>query len=52
VVNPPFRFSGLPVQVSGFSSSLGADTRAVLELAGYAADEIETMAAAGIVRLG
>ena len=52
VVNPPFRFSGFPVQVSGFSSALGENTRAVLELAGYAADEIETMADAGIVRLG
>jgi CoA:oxalate CoA-transferase len=52
VVNPPFRFSGLPVQVSGFVSALGEDTRDVLVLAGYAADEIETMVATGIVRVG
>ncbi len=52
VVNPPFRFSGLPVQVSGFAASLGEHTRDLLESAGYAADEIEAMAAAGIVRLG
>jgi crotonobetainyl-CoA:carnitine CoA-transferase CaiB-like acyl-CoA transferase len=52
VVNPPFRFSGLPVQVGGFASALGEHTREVLESAGYAADEIEKMAASGIVRLG
>ncbi len=52
VVNPPFRFSGLPVQVSGFSAGLGEHTRDVLASAGYAADEIEAMAEAGIVRLG
>jgi crotonobetainyl-CoA:carnitine CoA-transferase CaiB-like acyl-CoA transferase len=52
VVNPPFRFSGLPVQVSGSASALGEHTREVLESVGYAADEIETMSAAGIVRLG
>jgi crotonobetainyl-CoA:carnitine CoA-transferase CaiB-like acyl-CoA transferase len=52
VVNPPFRFSGLPVQVSGFASGLGEHTRDVLETAGYAADEIEKMVTAGIVKLG
>jgi crotonobetainyl-CoA:carnitine CoA-transferase CaiB-like acyl-CoA transferase len=52
VVNPPFRFSMLPVQVSGFASALGQHTRGVLELAGYAADDIEALAEAGIVRLG
>lgn len=52
VVNPPFRFSGLAVQVSGFSAALGEHTRDVLASAGYAADEIEAMAAAGIVTIG
>jgi crotonobetainyl-CoA:carnitine CoA-transferase CaiB-like acyl-CoA transferase len=52
VVNPPFRFSSLPVRVSGFASALGEHTRDVLETAGYAADEIERMAAEGVVKLG
>jgi CoA:oxalate CoA-transferase len=52
VVNPPFRFSELPVQVGGFSSELGEHTRDVLELAGYAAEEIEQMAKDGIVGAG
>ncbi len=52
VVNPPFRFSSLPVKVGAFASSLGEHTRDVLEQAGYPADEIETMAAAGIIALG
>jgi crotonobetainyl-CoA:carnitine CoA-transferase CaiB-like acyl-CoA transferase len=52
VMNPPFRFSGLPVQVAGFSSALGEHTHAVLELAGFTADEIEHLAAAGVVRFG
>ena len=52
VVNPPFRFSSLPVKVGAFASSLGEHTRDVLERAGYPADEIETMAAAGIIALG
>jgi crotonobetainyl-CoA:carnitine CoA-transferase CaiB-like acyl-CoA transferase len=52
VVNPPFRFSGLPVQVKGFASGLGENTRDVLMSVGYGADEIETMAAACVVRLG
>ena len=52
VVNPPFRFSGMPVQVSGFASELGEHSAAVLTTAGYAADEIERLAADGVVRLG
>lgn len=52
VVNPPFRFSGLPVQVSGFASALGEHTREILETAGYASDEIESMAQAGVIQLG
>lgn len=51
VVNPPFRFSGLPVQVSGFAAALGEHTRGVLGSVGYTADQIAHMAAAGIVRL-
>jgi crotonobetainyl-CoA:carnitine CoA-transferase CaiB-like acyl-CoA transferase len=43
VVNPPFRFSALPVQVSGFVASLGEHTRQVLEAAGYSVDQIEAM---------
>jgi CoA:oxalate CoA-transferase len=49
VVNPPFRLSAGKVQVAGFAAALGEDTREVLELAGYGADEIEQLAAAGIV---
>jgi CoA:oxalate CoA-transferase len=49
VVQPPFRLSGATVQVSRFASALGEHTREVLELAGYASDEIEKMSAAGIV---
>jgi CoA:oxalate CoA-transferase len=52
VMNPPFRFSELPVQVGGFSSELGEHTRGVLELAGYAVEEIEQMVEAGIVGVG
>jgi crotonobetainyl-CoA:carnitine CoA-transferase CaiB-like acyl-CoA transferase len=49
VVNPPFRFSGTPVRVAGFVAGLGEQTREILELAGYAADEIEKMRAAGTI---
>jgi crotonobetainyl-CoA:carnitine CoA-transferase CaiB-like acyl-CoA transferase len=51
VVNPPFRFSAAPVQVGRVAASLGQHTREILELAGYAAEEIEKMSAAGIVLL-
>jgi CoA:oxalate CoA-transferase len=49
VVNPPFRLSGASVRVNGFAADLGQHSREILELAGYAADEIEKMSAAGIV---
>jgi crotonobetainyl-CoA:carnitine CoA-transferase CaiB-like acyl-CoA transferase len=49
VVNPPFRFSAAPVQVANFAATLGQHTREILELAGYAGEEIEKMSAAGIV---
>lgn len=52
VVNPPFRFSGMPVQVAGFAAGLGEHTRSVLETAGYAGDEIEAMVASGVAREG
>jgi crotonobetainyl-CoA:carnitine CoA-transferase CaiB-like acyl-CoA transferase len=51
VVQPPFRMSGAPVQVARFAASLGEHTREILELAGYAAEEIEKMSVEGIVRL-
>jgi crotonobetainyl-CoA:carnitine CoA-transferase CaiB-like acyl-CoA transferase len=51
VVNPPFRLSGSPIQVARFSASLGQHTREILEMAGYAPEEIEKMSAAGIVGL-
>ncbi len=51
VLNPPFRMSDALVQVSGFSSALGEHGRDILESAGYVADEIDRMAAAGVVRL-
>lgn len=52
VMNPPFRFSGLPVGVRGFASGLGEQTRDLLESVGYSADEIEKMSTAGIVGVG
>jgi crotonobetainyl-CoA:carnitine CoA-transferase CaiB-like acyl-CoA transferase len=51
VVNPPFRLSGSAIQVARFSASLGQHTREILEMAGYAPEEIEKMSAAGIVGL-
>ncbi len=51
VVNPPFRMSAAPVQVARFAASLGEHTREILELAGYAAEEIEKMQAEGTVYL-
>jgi crotonobetainyl-CoA:carnitine CoA-transferase CaiB-like acyl-CoA transferase len=52
VLNPPFRLSAAPVRVAGFAASLGEQTREILELAGYAAEEIEKMSAEGIIVLG
>ena len=49
VMNPPFRLSAAPVQVGGFSAGLGEHTREILERAGYAAEEIEKLAAEGVV---
>jgi crotonobetainyl-CoA:carnitine CoA-transferase CaiB-like acyl-CoA transferase len=51
VLNPPFRLSAAPVHVARFAASLGEQTREILELAGYAAEEIEKMSAEGIVGL-
>lgn len=52
VVNPPFRLSATTIQVGGFAAALGQHTREILEMAGYAAEEIEKMSAEGIVGLG
>ncbi len=49
VINPPFRLSAAPVRAAGFAASLGQHTREILELAGYATDEIEKMSAGGVV---
>ena len=49
VVQPPFRLSEARVQVARFAAGLGEHTREVLELAGFAEDEMEKMSAAGIV---
>ena len=49
VVNPPFRLSAAPVQVARFAASLGQHSREILEMAGYAPEEIEKMSAAGTV---
>ncbi len=49
VVNPPFRLSAAPVRVARFAPALGQHTREILELAGYAAEEIEKMSATGTV---
>jgi crotonobetainyl-CoA:carnitine CoA-transferase CaiB-like acyl-CoA transferase len=49
VLNPPFRFSAAPVQIGSFAAGLGEQTREILELAGYAAEEIEKMLADGVV---
>ena len=51
VLNPPFRLSAAPVRVAGFAASLGEHTREILELAGYAAEEIEKMSEDGTVVL-
>lgn len=52
VIQPPFRMSNAHVQVAGFAAGLGQHTREILELAGYAAEEIEKMSESGIVKLG
>jgi crotonobetainyl-CoA:carnitine CoA-transferase CaiB-like acyl-CoA transferase len=49
VVNPPFRFSAAPVHVARVAASLGQHTREILEMAGYATEEIEKMSAEGTV---
>ena len=49
VMSPPFRLSAAPVQVGRFSAGLGEHTREILERAGYAAEEIEKLAAEGVV---
>src|ERR1700722_18419934 len=51
VVRTPFRLSAAPVQVGGFAAGLGQHSREILEMAGFAADEIEKMCAEGTVRL-
>jgi crotonobetainyl-CoA:carnitine CoA-transferase CaiB-like acyl-CoA transferase len=50
-LNPPFRLSAARVQVAGFAAALGEHGREILEQAGYAAGDIEDLAAAGAVRL-
>jgi crotonobetainyl-CoA:carnitine CoA-transferase CaiB-like acyl-CoA transferase len=52
VLNPPFRMSAAHVQVGEFAADLSEHGRDVLALAGYTDDEIDGMAAEGIVRLG
>jgi crotonobetainyl-CoA:carnitine CoA-transferase CaiB-like acyl-CoA transferase len=49
VLNPPFRLSAAPVRVASFAASLGEQTHEILELAGYATEEIEKMLASGVV---
>ncbi len=51
VLNPPFRMSDGRVQVSGFAAALGEHGREILVRAGYSAEEITALAAAGAVRL-
>jgi len=49
VLNPPFRLSAAQVRVPPFATSLGEQTREILELAGFVQDEIEKMLGDGIV---
>ena len=49
VLNPPFRMSAGHVQVARFAAALGEHGREVLELVGYGAEEIERLAADGVV---
>jgi crotonobetainyl-CoA:carnitine CoA-transferase CaiB-like acyl-CoA transferase len=43
--------SAAPVQVARFAAALGEHTREILEMAGYAAEEIEKMQVDGTVFL-
>jgi CoA:oxalate CoA-transferase len=52
VLNPPFRLSGAHVQVRDFAAGLSEHGREVLALAGYSNDEIDGLAAEGVVWLG
>ena len=52
VLNPPFHLSDATIRVSDFAASLGEHTRDVLTEAAYTAEEIEALAAAGVVRIG
>lgn len=49
VVNPPFRMSDATVQVSGFVSALGENSRDILAEAGYSAEEAEALIGSGAV---
>jgi formyl-CoA transferase len=49
-VGSPMRLSRTPAQRAGAGPVLGADTRAALEVAGYAASEIDALVEAGVVR--
>jgi crotonobetainyl-CoA:carnitine CoA-transferase CaiB-like acyl-CoA transferase len=52
VLNPPFHLSDATIRVSDFAASLGEHTRDVLTEAAYTAEEIDALAAAGVVRMG
>ena len=52
VINPPFRFSEATVAVGGHAASLGEHTRSVLDAADYTSEEIDALAAAGVVMAG
>jgi crotonobetainyl-CoA:carnitine CoA-transferase CaiB-like acyl-CoA transferase len=52
VLNPPFRLSAARVQVAGHAADLGEHGCEVLAQAGYTDDEIDGMAAEGVVWLG
>lgn len=49
MVGPAFQMSGTPLSPQGPSPVLGGDTAKVLQEAGYTAQEIDTMAAAGVI---
>ena len=48
VINPPFRMSEAPTQVSDFAAGLGEHTREVLHEIGYANAEIDALIAEGV----